>query len=49
MDSDAWVGIECDVAEDVAMAEAVKTVGRPYGGLAIIIDNVGVFPKSGTL
>ena len=49
MDSDAWVGIECDVADDVAMAEAVKTVVRQYGGLDIIIDNVGVFPKSGTI
>jgi rhamnose utilization protein RhaD (predicted bifunctional aldolase and dehydrogenase)/NAD(P)-dependent dehydrogenase (short-subunit alcohol dehydrogenase family) len=49
MDSDAWVGIECDVADDVAMAEAVKTVVRQYGGLDIIIDNVGVFPRSGTI
>ena len=46
MDTEAGVGIECDVADGGAMAEAVRAVVRQYGGLDIVIDNVGVFPKS---
>ncbi len=46
MDSDAGLGIECDVTDDEAMAEAVRTVVRRYGGLDVVIDNVGAFPAS---
>ena len=46
MDSEAGVGIECDVTDGGAMADGVRAVVRQYGGLDIVIDNVGVFPKS---
>ena len=46
MDSETGLGIECDVADDRALADAVRAVVRQFGGLDIVIDNVGVFPKS---
>ena len=46
MDSEIGLGIECDVVDDRALADAVRAVVRQFGGLDIVIDNVGVFPKS---
>ena len=46
MDSETGLGIECDVTDDGAMADAVRAIVRQYGGLDIVIDNVGVFPTS---
>jgi len=46
MDSETELGIECDVTDDGAMADAVRAIVRQYGGLDIVIDNVGVFPTS---
>ncbi len=46
MDSETGLGIECDVVDDRALADAVRAVVRQFGGLDIVIDNVGVFSKS---
>ena len=46
LDSETGLGIECDVTDDGAMANAVRAIVRQYGGLDIVIDNVGVFPTS---
>lgn len=45
----AWLGIECDVTDAVAVSGALgQTVAR-FGGLDMLVLNAGIFPSSATV
>jgi rhamnose utilization protein RhaD (predicted bifunctional aldolase and dehydrogenase)/NAD(P)-dependent dehydrogenase (short-subunit alcohol dehydrogenase family) len=41
-----FLGITCDLTDQVAISKALETAIRKYGGLDILILNAGIFPPS---
>jgi len=43
-DHPAYLGLCCDIADEVAVCQAIRTVARRFGGLDILALNAGLFP-----
>lgn len=43
-DSDAYLGIVCDVTNEEQVAQAFETTARQFGGLDMLVLNAGIFP-----
>jgi NAD(P)-dependent dehydrogenase (short-subunit alcohol dehydrogenase family) len=41
-----FLGIECDVTDETALANALEETARRFGGLDMLILNAGIFPSS---
>ena len=43
---DGFCGIECDVASETQLAQAIETTINTFGGLDMLVLNAGIFPPS---
>jgi NAD(P)-dependent dehydrogenase (short-subunit alcohol dehydrogenase family) len=43
-DAPAYLGLECDAADEAAVADALGKVAETFGGLDMLVLNAGVFP-----
>ena len=42
----SFLGIQCDIANEEALAIALESAGRRFGGLDMLILNAGIFPST---
>jgi rhamnose utilization protein RhaD (predicted bifunctional aldolase and dehydrogenase)/NAD(P)-dependent dehydrogenase (short-subunit alcohol dehydrogenase family) len=43
---DDYLGVRCDVADEAAIADALRRTARAFGGLDMLVLNAGIFPAS---
>ncbi len=41
-----FLGIACDVGDEIALADAIEQTARRFGGLDMLVLNAGIFPAS---
>jgi rhamnose utilization protein RhaD (predicted bifunctional aldolase and dehydrogenase)/NAD(P)-dependent dehydrogenase (short-subunit alcohol dehydrogenase family) len=43
---DDYLGVRCDVADETAIADALRRTAQAFGGLDMLLLNAGIFPAS---